>query len=75
MENNVRVNYNPIIVGIAFLVVAVAYAIMPIDAIPDFLIGLGQMDDAAVILIAFLAEVFNLIYGLILRSRTYNGEI
>jgi uncharacterized membrane protein YkvA (DUF1232 family) len=32
---------------------ALAYFILPFDAIPDFLIGLGYTDDAAVLLAAY----------------------
>ena len=34
---------------------ALAYFIMPFDAIPDFLMGLGYTDDAAVLIAAFTA--------------------
>ena len=34
---------------------ALAYFIMPFDAIPDFFLGLGFTDDAAVLLAAFAA--------------------
>ena len=34
---------------------ALAYFILPFDAIPDFLLGLGYTDDAAVLLAAFAA--------------------
>ncbi len=34
---------------------ALAYFILPFDAIPDFLIGIGYTDDAAVLLAAFTA--------------------
>src|SRR5688572_18674424 len=32
---------------------ALAYFVLPIDMIPDFLVGLGYTDDAAVLLAAF----------------------
>jgi uncharacterized membrane protein YkvA (DUF1232 family) len=32
---------------------ALAYFVLPIDAVPDFLLGLGYTDDAAVLLAAF----------------------
>jgi uncharacterized membrane protein YkvA (DUF1232 family) len=32
---------------------ALAYFVMPFDAIPDFLIGLGYTDDLAVLLAAY----------------------
>jgi uncharacterized membrane protein YkvA (DUF1232 family) len=34
---------------------ALAYFVLPIDAIPDFLLGLGFTDDAAVLVAAFTA--------------------
>jgi uncharacterized membrane protein YkvA (DUF1232 family) len=34
---------------------ALAYFVLPFDAIPDFLIGLGYTDDAAVLIAAFTA--------------------
>ena len=35
--------------SIVIFVVALAYIISPIDLIPDYLIGLGQIDDAAIL--------------------------
>ena len=37
--------------------VAAAYVMSPIDLIPDFLLGVGQMDDIGVILLAATASV------------------
>jgi uncharacterized membrane protein YkvA (DUF1232 family) len=34
---------------------ALAYFVLPFDAVPDFLLGLGYTDDAAVLLAAFTA--------------------
>jgi uncharacterized membrane protein YkvA (DUF1232 family) len=34
---------------------ALAYFVLPFDAIPDFLLGVGYTDDAAVLLAAFTA--------------------
>lgn len=36
--------------SIVFYLLAIAYTISPIDLIPDAMVGVGQMDDAAVIL-------------------------
>ncbi|QIZ77671.1 YkvA family protein [Ferrimonas lipolytica] len=35
---------------------ALAYLVMPLDAIPDFMLGLGYTDDAAVMLAALKAS-------------------
>ncbi|MCA9860144.1 MAG: DUF1232 domain-containing protein [Thermomicrobiales bacterium] len=37
--------------------IAAAYVVMPVDLIPDFLIGAGQIDDIGVILLAATATV------------------
>jgi len=37
----------------AILVGALAYFILPVDAVPDFILGLGFTDDMAVLLAAF----------------------
>ncbi len=37
--------------------VAAAYVISPIDLVPDFLVGVGQIDDIGVILLAASASV------------------
>ena len=39
----------------ATLLGALAYFVLPFDAIPDFFVGLGFTDDAAVLLAAFAA--------------------
>jgi uncharacterized membrane protein YkvA (DUF1232 family) len=36
---------------------AAAYVISPVDVIPDFLVGIGQLDDIGVILLAATATV------------------
>ena len=35
--------------SIIIFVVALAYIVSPIDLIPDYIIGLGQIDDAAIL--------------------------
>ena len=35
--------------SIVIFVIALAYIISPIDLIPDYIIGLGQIDDAAIL--------------------------
>jgi len=43
-------NYRDVsIKSIVIFVVALIYIISPIDLIPDYLIGLGQIDDAAIL--------------------------
>lgn len=37
--------------------VAAAYVISPVDLVPDFLVGVGQIDDIGVILLAASASV------------------
>ena len=37
------------------LLAALAYFVLPVDAIPDFVVGLGFTDDMAVLLAAFTA--------------------
>jgi uncharacterized membrane protein YkvA (DUF1232 family) len=37
--------------------IAAAYVISPVDLIPDFLLGAGQIDDIGVILVAATASV------------------
>jgi uncharacterized membrane protein YkvA (DUF1232 family) len=39
----------------ATLLIAIGYFVMPFDVIPDFLLGLGYTDDAAVIIAALRA--------------------
>ena len=39
----------------ATLLGALAYFVMPFDAIPDFIVGLGYTDDAAILIAAFTA--------------------
>jgi len=36
-------------VDMTIIVAAVAYVIMPLDAVPDFIIGMGLLDDAAIV--------------------------
>ena len=35
--------------SIAIFIVALAYLISPVDLIPDWILGLGQIDDAAIL--------------------------
>lgn len=40
-------------VDLGLIIAAVAYVIMPLDAVPDFIPGLGLLDDAAVVSFIF----------------------
>ena len=46
--------------AVLFLVFAIAYLVLPIDLIPDALVGLGQVDDAIVFFlsVANMAKTF-----------------
>ena len=51
MTNEIRKNsYINLIVGAAILAVVAVYAFSPIDVVPDFFVGLGQIDDGIVIM-------------------------
>lgn len=47
-------SYRKVPIGsIATIIIAVLYLVSPIDMIPDFILGLGYLDDAAVLGFAF----------------------
>ena len=50
---------------------ALAYFIMPFDAIPDFLLGLGFTDDAAVMLAAYTAARLHITEDHRARARAW----
>jgi uncharacterized membrane protein YkvA (DUF1232 family) len=51
MSNEIKLIYSICLRGksIVIFVVALAYIISPIDLIPDYIIGLGQIDDAVIL--------------------------
>ncbi len=50
---------------------ALAYFVLPFDAIPDFFIGLGFTDDAAILLAAFTAARMHITDAHRERARTW----
>jgi len=64
-NNNIKeMKYNPVLVGVLIGAFMLGYAFGPIDFIPDFLVGYGQIDDGLVLTIGSILEIINLIYGL-----------
>lgn len=50
---------------------ALAYFVLPFDAIPDLLLGLGFTDDAAIMVAAFTAARMHITEGHRARARTW----
>ena len=66
MTNEIRKNnYINLIVGAAILAVVAVYAFSPIDIVPDFFVGLGQIDDGIVIILGIISEIVNAVCGAI----------
>lgn len=63
--NEERRNYNPYLIGGIIAAVVILYAVCPVDVISDFFVGIGQIDDAAIIILGFLAEIANAVCGAI----------
>ncbi len=70
MEDKTRMR--KIIVTIIIVALVVGYGILPIDAIPDALLGLGQLDDGGVLVLGIVGELINLFTGN--RKVEDNGE-
>ncbi len=43
--------------GFVFLFIAVAYFFLPVDLIPDIMVGLGQIDDAIMLGVSILTMI------------------
>ena len=67
-------NYNPWAVGIIIAVIVVLYMAGPIDFLPDFISGLGQIDDGLVLLVGLVAEIVTLVTGLNLVPANVKAE-
>ena len=62
--------------SIVIIVVALAYLISPIDLIPDYIIGLGQIDDAVILgLSLYFLEKDLMKYKQIGRTGMDSGKI
>ena len=59
-----RRKYNPVAVGIIIAIVVFLYMIGPIDVLPDFIGGFGQIDDGLVLLLGLVAELVNFCFGM-----------
>jgi uncharacterized membrane protein YkvA (DUF1232 family) len=63
--------YNPVLIGILIAVAVFLYMAGPIDFVPDFISGLGQIDDGIVLTLGMIAEIINIFLGIRL---SYTGE-
>lgn len=62
-------NYNPVTVGLLIAGAMIAYAVLPIDFIPDLAVGIGQLDDALVLTVGTIAEVVNIIHAVKMNKQ------
>jgi len=58
-----RKKYNPVLVGIIIAFVVFLYMMGPIDFLPDFIGGFGQIDDGLVLTLGMIAELINIFLG------------
>ena len=69
-----RKKYNPMAVGIIIAIVVFLYMIGPIDFLPDFVGGFGQIDDGVVLTLGLIAELINFFLGLNLAPAKEYAE-
>ena len=53
-----------VMMGVLIGIAAAAYMFLPIDVVPDVVLGLGQIDDIAVVGVAVALEIINAKKGL-----------
>ncbi len=61
--------YNPVLIGILIAVAVFLYMAGPIDFVPDFISGLGQIDDGIVLTLGMIAEIINIFLGIRLGKQ------
>ena len=59
-----RKKYNPVLVGIIIAIAVFLYMIGPIDFLPDFITGFGQIDDGIMLTLGLIAEFVNFVLGM-----------
>lgn len=57
------------LVALAFVVVAFLYWVLPIDVLPDFITGIGWIDDLLFALTGFIGGMVNFFIGLSLGVK------
>ena len=67
-------NYNPVTVGLLIAGAMIAYAVLPIDFIPDLAVGIGQLDDAIVLTAGTIAEIVNIIHAVKMNKQPVNVQ-
>ncbi len=66
--------YNPVAVGIVIAIVVFLYMVGPIDFLPDFIGGLGQIDDGLILTVGLIAELVNFFFGMNLAPAREQAE-